>query len=60
MRALAIHDGFFLLPGATKTAPKLGGVIKLSLPAATPCGQAVLRFNLHGVRCSEAGFGLEL
>ncbi|MFA6287315.1 MAG: peptidylprolyl isomerase [Opitutaceae bacterium] len=31
-----VGQGFFLLPGATKTAPKLGGLIKLSVPASTP------------------------
>ena len=29
-----VGQGFFLLPGATKTDPTLGGLIKLSLPAA--------------------------
>jgi len=29
-----VGQGFFLLPGATKTDPTLGGVITLSLPAA--------------------------
>ena len=31
-----VGQGFFLLPGATKTDPTLGGLIQLSVPAAVP------------------------